>query len=178
MGMKFHPHATLKDKTMNLNTIKPKKYIVNIGKENIELKFDLRSFAYLEEHFESIEKALELFNKKDFDAIKSCFMASLLHCNKTSNINELMKKADPQELTLKIASTINDALAFDFGFDKEFDWALLYFIAKPVLHFSEEEFWQSTPKKILSMLRILQEAKGLRSKTLENEKAVEAFMAW
>lgn len=164
---------------MNLNIIKPKKYVIKIGKENIELKFDLRSFAYLEENFESIENTLALFNKKDFDAIKCCFVASLAHCDKAYNVNELIKKADPQELTLKIASAINDALTSDFGFDKEVDWALLYFIARPALHFSEEEFWQSTPKKILSMLKILQEIKGLSpSETLKDNKAVEAFMAW
>ncbi len=79
-----------------------------------------------------------------------------------------------------IANALNDVLCADYGFDKEFDWQLLYFIARPALGFSDEEFWSSTPKKILTMMKMLEEVKkeGQTENTLIGDDAIKAIMKW
>lgn len=161
-----------------LETIKPKTIELKIDGKSYEIKFTLESFAWLEEKFNSVDEAIRLFNNRNYDAIIACFEAALLHKKEKYNIQKIIDKAYPEELILAITDTMNSSLTSDYGFDKEWDWALLYFIAKPVLHLSEEDFWQSTPKKILSMLKIIEEIKGIKSEPLTQNEAIKSFMNW
>lgn len=161
-----------------LETIKPKSHKIEIAGKIYELKFTLESFAFLEEKFNSVDEAIKLFNAKDFDAIIACFKAGLLHKKENYNIQKLINKSNPELLILAIAGAMTSALTCEYGFDKEWDWCLLYFIAKPILHLSEDEFWQSTPRKILSMLKIIEEVKGIKPKTVTDDEAVKSFMSW
>lgn len=164
---------------MNLTTIKPEIKVIKIGKEIYPLKYDLNAFAFIEENLNSVNEAIKLFNEKDFEAIAIIFQAGLIHTERNYNILKILKKTDPKKLIAAIAEAINGVICSDYGFDKEFDWALLYFIAKPVLNFSEEEFWSSTPKKILTMMKMIEEMKnGKQEEILEENQAVQAFMAW
>lgn len=164
-----------------LETIKPKTNQIEINGKLYNLKFTLESFAFLEERFNSVDEAIRLFNNKNFDAILACFEAGLLHTKEKYNIQKIINKANPEILITAIAETMTSSLSSDFGFDKEWDWALLYIIAKPVLNMSEEEFWQSTPKKILWMLKIIQEIKGIKepnTHTTTQNEAISSFMNW
>ena len=163
-----------------LETIKPKINKLCIDGKAYDLKFTLESFAFLEEKFNSVDEAIRLFNSKNFAAILACFEAGLLHTKEEYNVQKIINELNPEACIIAIADAMTSALSSDFGFDKEWDWALLYFIAKPVLHMSEEEFWQSTPKKILWMLKILQELKGSEKTTPNSAQnaAINSFMSW
>lgn len=165
---------------MNLTIIKPKTMELKVDNQTLKLKYTLKSFSYLEEEFGSVNTAIDLFNEKDCVAVIKFIEAGLLHCAKKPDIQKIVKKADLIELIVSIAQCIQESLSSDFGFDKEFDWHLLYFIAKPALNFSDEEFWQATPKKILTMLRMMGEVKGLikSDHALSANEAVNAFMSW
>jgi len=164
---------------MNLSTIKPQVFEVKIGKNIYYLKYNLEAFAFIEEELGNIIDAIKNFNEKDFNTAAVFFCAGLIYTRQQYDIIKLVKKADPKELINIIAKAINDVICPEYGFDKEFDWPLLYFIAKPALNFSEEEFWQSTPKKILTMMKMLEEMKiGKNNETLTENKAAQAFIAW
>lgn len=161
-----------------LETIKPKSYNIKINGKIYSLKFTLEAFAYLEEKFNSVNEAIKLFNEKNFAAILTCFEAGLLHTKEKHNIQRIINKSNPEILIFTLVEAMTSALSGEYGFDKEWDWSLLYFIAKPVLHLSEEEFWQSTPTKILSMLKIIEEVKGIKPKDITNDDAAKSFMSW
>lgn len=161
-----------------LENIKPKIHKMKIANKTYELKFTLAAFAFLEEKFNSVNEAINLFNAKDFNAIMACFEAGLLYKKENYNIQKIINKSNPELLIFTIAAAMTSALTCEYGFDKEWDWSLLYFIAKPVLHLSEDEFWQSTPRKILSMLKIIEEVKGIKPQTVTNDEAVKAFINW
>lgn len=161
-----------------LETIKPKIHNVEINGKIYPLKFTLESFAYLEERFNSVDEAIKKFNEKDFEAILACFEVGLLHTKEKYNIPKIINKSNPEVVILTIASAMTAVLTGDFGFDKEWDWCLLYYIAKPVLHLTEDEFWQSTPRKILSMLKIIEEVKGIKPTTTTENDAAKSFMSW
>jgi len=164
---------------MNLELIKPQTFGIKIGKQIYELKYTLKAFAFIEEQLGSVNDGIKAFNEKNFKAIAVMFFAGLIHTGKNYDVMRLMKNADPAELACVISSAINEVISSDYSFDKEFDWSLLYFIAKPALNFSEEEFWQSTPKKILMMMKMLEELKiGKTKEILTENKAAEAFMSW
>lgn len=161
-----------------LEIIKPKDYVVKIDKKAYPLKFTLESFAYLEERFISVTEAINHFNKKDFGAIIACFEAGLLHTKKDYDINNLISKADPEAFIFTLAKAMTSSLSGDYGFENEWDWSLLYFIGKTILHLTEDEFWQSTPRKILSMLTLIKEIKGIKTEELTENDAVQAFINW
>lgn len=161
-----------------LENIKPKIHKIKIADKIYELKFTLEAFAFLEEKFSSVNEAINLFNAKDFNAIIACFEAGLLHKKENYDIQKLIDKSNPELLIFAIAAAMTSALTSEYGFDEEWDWSLLYFIAKPVLHLSDDEFWQSTPRKILSMLKIIEEVKGIKPQTVNNDEAVKSFMSW
>ncbi|MDR1169048.1 MAG: hypothetical protein LBK53_09220 [Heliobacteriaceae bacterium] len=162
---------------MNLEIIKPKSFTIKIGKTIYPLRYDLRAFAFIEENLNSVNEAVSLFNEKDLGAIAVMFQAGLLHVG--ADAYKLLKKVNLEELIRTIAKAISEVTCSDYGFDKEFDWSLLYFIAKPALNFSEEEFWNSTPKKILTMMKMLEEMrKGKSTEILTDNEAAKAFMSW
>jgi hypothetical protein len=163
---------------MNLEIIKPKTSAIKIGRTIYPLRYDLRAFAFIEETLDGVDNAVKLFNEQDTSAIVVMFQAGLLHIG--VDAKKLIKKVNAEELTNTIANAISEVSCNDYGFDKVFDWSLLYFIAKPVLHFSEGEFWQATPKKILTMMKMLEEVKkGKQAQaTLTDDAAVQAVMGW
>lgn len=161
-----------------LEIIKPKNYIVKIDKKVYPLRFTLESFAYLEERFTSVAEAINHFNKKDFGAIIVCFEAGLLHTKKDYDIHNLISKADPEMLIFTLAKAMTSSITGDYGFEDEWDWSLLYFIGKTILHLTEDEFWHSTPRKILSMLTLIKEIKGIKTEELIENDAAKAFMSW
>ncbi len=160
---------------MNLEIIKPQMAAVKIGRTIYPLRYDLRSFAFIEENLNSVNEGIKLFNEKDLGAIAIIFQAGLLHIG--ADACKLLKKANLDELIQTIAKAVSEVTCSEYGFDEEFDWSLLYFIAKPALHFSEEEFWNSTPKKILTMMKMLEEVKKGKD-TVTGDDAVQAVMAW
>lgn len=161
-----------------LENIKPKTHNVEVDGKIYPLLFTLESFAFLEEKQGSVNEAIKLFNDKDFNAIMNCLEAGLLHTNEKYNIQKIINKSNPEIVILGIAGAMNSVLTCEYGFNEEWDWSLLYFIAKPILHLTEEEFWQSTPRKILSMLKIIEEVKGIKPKAAVENDAINSFMSW
>ena len=144
---------------MDLTIIKPKKYKVETQHDIYNLKFTLESFAFLEERLDSVENALELFNSSDIKVIPIFFEAGLVHTKCSHNILKMLENVDLYGLASVISKVLNDTLTSEFDFDKKFDWPRLYFIAKFILNLSEEEFWNSTPKKILTMMKMFEKEK-------------------
>jgi len=170
----------MRNKAMNLTIIKPEVRRLNIGKKTLNLKYNLRAFAHIEEKFGSVTQAIETFNKKDETAILQIFAIGLLYTEQEFDISKMKEEITLEIMAQAASAAMSDALCTDYGFDKEFDWPLLYFIARPALNFSEYEFWEATPKKILGLLKILEKVRGQEKQDAiaDPQDAVKAFASW
>lgn len=163
---------------MNLEIIKPKTtFTIEVGRQECNLSFTLKSFAYLEELFGTVEKAINEFNTKDETAVREFLYAGLQ--NKTKK--QVEKIRIDENLLRIIADAVSSALPENYKMDEAFDWSLLYYIIRPALYLSENEFWNSTPKKLLEFTKVLDECKQQQQKLTDAEnrkQAVEAVMSW
>jgi len=159
---------------MNLELIKPKEFTLKIGRKEYPIRFTLESFAYLEGVFGSVENAINTFNERNQEAIIAFLIAGL----KLDDANMISKINIDENLILLLAEVIQDALPDDYKFDENWDWSLLYYIIRPALNLNEDEFWNSTPKKLTSFIRILEKQKEQHEKINNQDQAVEAFKSW
>lgn len=159
---------------MNLELIKPKAFTIKIGKTEYPIRFTLESFAYLEGIFGSVEKAVDAFNARTPQAITEFLIAGL----KLDDESKIKKLKIDENLILTIAEVVQDALPTDYKFDENWDWSLLYYIVRPALNLSQEEFWNSTPKKLTAFIKILEKQKQQYEAIDNHDQAVQAFMSW
>lgn len=165
---------TTRKETNMLNTIKPQVHKIKTKDKDLEIKFTLESFAYLEEKFNSISEAIFLFNEKNEEAKKGFLKASLIHL-KEENDSEI---EFTDEILTTLANACSESISQDYSIQEGFDWNLLYYIARPALNLSEKEFWQSTPRKLLNLFKILEKYTTQFTQANQQKQAVEAFMTW
>lgn len=159
----------------NLTLIKPKINTIQATKDMLELKFTLKSFAFLEEEFGSVVEAVKLFNANDLTAIKQMLKAGLMSMN---------TKCDPEnieindELISTVANAISDSISQDYNFTEEIDWSLLYYIIKPAVNMSENEFWHSTHKQMLGFWATLEKYRKEVEVQTNQEQTIKELMSW
>lgn len=163
----------------SLIDIEPTIVDIKIGTVKKNLIFDLRAFAVIEKQIGSIKEAFKLLNENDADVISIFIWAGLLYQNPKTTFGSIKDKLNIEEAILKLQESLDIALSNDYNFLEQWDWALLYYTSTVTLNMSEETFWHSTPRKIISLLKIHGELKGKNSNNnLSGDKAVKAFMQW
>lgn len=159
----------------NLTLIKPTSHKIQIGDEMIELKYTLESFAFLEQEFDTVEKAIELFNTGNRDTIIKFIIAGIRN---SFNIEIFNNMNFNEELISQISAAFTDSLPLDYQMEDLIDWSLLYYIIKPLLHLSEDEFWDSTPKKLIGLFKAIEKCKESNTKITNQNQAIQEFIKW
>ncbi len=168
---------------MTLTAIKPQEIPVKIKSKNCTLKYDLNAFANIEQLLGSIPKAFELLNNFNESVIKIFIWAGLLHQENKISLEKIEKMSLDSGVVALISEALKVSLSEDYDFFEEWDWALLYYTATVTLNMSEKDFWKATPRKIISLLKVVSEVKEMDTfqkdkQPLANDKAIAEFMRW
>lgn len=155
----------------NLDKIKQPARFIEINNVKYEIKFTLSAFAYLEEKFGTVADAIRRFNDKEDIALKEFFKAGLSYKKLEYEDSKLVFT---EEILTSIAFACSESLCKDYDLNTAFDWNLLYYIARPLSQLSEEEFWNSTPCKILGALKVYEQ---YTMKTNQNNM-INELMHW
>ena len=165
---------------MTIYEIKPKEYKIKIKNKEYQLMYNLEAFANVEQMLGDMQKAFEDLNNHDLTTIKIFLYSGLIHKKENIQLKESQKMTIDGKTLKIIFDAINDSLVEGFNFFKEYEWSLIYYIGTVSLNMSEEEFWKSTPRKIVSLIKILEEVKnqGNDKTKLKGEDALKAFANW
>ena len=171
---------------MNLEEIKPQKLPIKIKNKVYNLKYDFDSFATIEQMLGSIPEAFNSLNKFDLSVIKIFIWTGLDGEEEISKEKFDSMSLDANVLGL-ISLAVENSLSPEYDFFEDWDWPLFYYLGTVTLKMSEEEFWKSTPRKLISLLKINAETKnldlsgeivGVEKSKESSEDAVKQFMSW
>ena len=165
---------------MSINEIKPKEFKIKIKNKEYQLKYDLEAFANVEQMLGDMQKAFDDLNNHDLTTIKIFLYSGLIHEKESIPLRDIQKMTIDGETLKVLFDAINDSLVEGFNFFKEYEWSFIYYIGTVSLKMSEEEFWKSTPRKIVSLIKILEEVKnkGNDKSKLKGNDGVDAFAGW
>lgn len=93
----------------NVKEVKVKKVKVTLDKER-HLKYDLNAFAELEEHFGSVEKAMDAMKDGSVKALRVLLWAGLVHEDESITVKQVGSWIDFNTL-LNITDKVNEAIA-------------------------------------------------------------------
>jgi hypothetical protein len=57
--------------------------------------------------------------------------------------------------------------------EKSWDWAWIYYLGRNILRLSEEEFWASTPRKIIALFNVYKKVRGIETAEEEQEVFID-----
>lgn len=164
-----------------LTEIRPQEIFIKIKNKFYGLRFDFEAFANIEQILGSIKDAFELLNKLDIAAVKTFLWAGLLHNKESLPLKKFADMSIDDGVIKVLSDALNESLGDGYSFFDEWDWSLLNYVGTVHLGMDESDFWKSTPRKILALMKIDAEAKNMNlseDEDLSGDKAVEQFMKW